>query len=99
RISDDEVIRGIPGTQVEQHSAPYSLTEEFVAVYRMHPLIRDEYTFRRSADDSAIASPTLEEVTDVKGNQLLLSTSISDLMYSFGTLHPGALQLRNYPKF
>ena len=26
--------------------APYSLTEEFVAVYRMHPLIPDELAFR-----------------------------------------------------
>jgi hypothetical protein len=99
RISDDEVIRGIPGTQVEQHSAPYSLTEEFVAVYRMHPLIRDEYAFRRASDDSSISQRSFEEVTDVKGNQLLLSTSLSDLFYSFGTLYPGALQLQNYPKF
>ncbi|MBV9578743.1 MAG: hypothetical protein JO057_09155 [Chloroflexi bacterium] len=54
RISDDEVIRGIPGTQVEQHNAPYSLTEGFVAVYRMHPLIRDDYAFRRATDDALI---------------------------------------------
>jgi hypothetical protein len=98
RISDNEIIRGIPGTQVEHHNAPYSLTEEFVAVYRMHPLIRDDYTFRRASDDGLIEERAFDQVTDVKGNQLLASTSTADLLYSFGTLYPGALQLHNYPK-
>jgi hypothetical protein len=98
RISDNEVIRGIPGTQVEQYTAPYSLTEEFVAVYRMHPLMRDDYSFRRMSDDSQIEQRGFDQVTDVKGNQLLASASMTDLLYSFGTLYPGALQLHNYPK-
>jgi hypothetical protein len=98
RVSDNEIIRGIPGTQVEHHSAPYSLTEEFVAVYRMHPLIRDDYSFRRTSDDGVIEHRAFDQVTDVKGNQLLESASTADLLYSFGTLYPGALQLHNYPK-
>ncbi len=99
RISDDEVLRGIPGTQTEHHSAPYSLTEEFVAVYRMHPLIRDEYAFRRASDDGLIEERSFDKVTDKSGNQLLESAPTQDLLYSFGTLFPGALQLHNYPKF
>jgi len=98
RISDNDMVRGIPGTQVEQHNAPYSLTEEFVAVYRMHPLIRDEYSFRRVTDDGMLEQRGFDQVTDVKGNQLLLSSSTTDLLYSFGTLYPGALELHNYPK-
>ena len=98
RVSDDEIIRGIPGTPTEHHNAPYSLTEEFVAVYRMHPLIRDDYSFRRASDDSSIEQRAFDQVTDVKGNQLLSSVPMMDLLYSFGTLHPGALQLHNYPK-
>jgi Animal haem peroxidase len=98
RVSDDEVIRGIPGTATEHHNAPYSLTEEFVAVYRMHPLIRDEYAFRRASDDDTIEQRGFDQVTDVKGNQLLTSASVADLIYSFGTLYPGALQLHNYPR-
>jgi len=39
RISKNEVISGIPGSGVDQGGVPYSLTEEFVSVYRMHPLI------------------------------------------------------------
>lgn len=34
-----EIISGIPGSSTELFGVPYSLTEEFVSVYRMHPLI------------------------------------------------------------
>ena len=51
KITDDEVLRGIPGSPTDHHGVPYSLTEEFVAVYRMHPLIPDEFTFRSLDDD------------------------------------------------
>lgn len=34
-----EIISGIPGSPTELFGVPYSLTEEFVSVYRMHPLI------------------------------------------------------------
>ena len=46
---------------------------------------------RRCAD----RGPEFRQVTDVKGNQLLAATSTADLLYSFGTLYPGALQLHN----
>jgi hypothetical protein len=40
RISKtSEAISGIPGSGVDHQSIPYSLTEEFVSVYRMHSLI------------------------------------------------------------
>jgi len=99
RVTQDEIVHGIPGTPVEHHSAPYSLTEEFVSVYRMHPLIRDDYSFRRAADDQLIEQRTLDNVTDKKGNDLLQGAPVEDLLYSFGTLFPGALQLHNYPRF
>ncbi|GAC1314485.1 MAG: peroxidase family protein [Chloroflexota bacterium] len=99
RVSEDEIIHGIPGTTVEHHSAPYALTEEFVAVYRMHPLIRDDYDFRRPTGDANFHSCTFEDLTDKRGNDILQNTPVSDLLYSFGTLHPGALELHNYPKF
>ena len=43
-------IRGIPGSPTNHHGVPYSLTEEFVSVYRMHPLIPDEFSFRSLAE-------------------------------------------------
>ena len=43
-----EVVSGIPGSPTDHHGVPYSLTEEFVAVYRMHPLLPDEFSFQSS---------------------------------------------------
>lgn len=39
RISKSEIISGIPGSGVYNDNVPYSLTEEFVSVYRMHALV------------------------------------------------------------
>jgi len=39
RLSQSEVISGIPGSGADQFGVPYSLTEEFVSVYRMHALV------------------------------------------------------------
>lgn len=40
RISKtSEAISGIPGSGVDHQGIPYSLTEEFVSVYRMHSLV------------------------------------------------------------
>jgi hypothetical protein len=98
RLTDEEIVHGIPGSPTNHHSAPYSLTEEFVAVYRMHPLIRDDYSFRRMVDDQLIEKRAFDQVADTHGNELLQGTPMQDLLYSFGTLYPGALQLHNYPK-
>ncbi len=46
RRTSNDVVRGIPGSATDHHGVPYSLTEEFVAVYRMHPLIPDDFSFR-----------------------------------------------------
>ena len=54
RLSSSEVVSGIPGSQVEDYGVPYSLTEEFAAVYRMHPLMRDWYDLRSATDDSSV---------------------------------------------
>src|SRR5688572_25397347 len=45
-INDVDYFGGIPGSPTDHHGTPYSLTEEFVSVYRMHPLIPDDYTIR-----------------------------------------------------
>jgi hypothetical protein len=42
RLSSSEAISGIPGSPVNHHGAPFTLTEEFATVYRLHPLIPDE---------------------------------------------------------
>ena len=43
---NSEAAYGIVGSSTDQHSAPYALTEEFTAVYRLHPLIPDNLKVR-----------------------------------------------------
>jgi hypothetical protein len=45
RVGHVDLISGIPGSDTNHHVAPYSMTEEFVSVYRMHPLMPDEFNF------------------------------------------------------
>jgi hypothetical protein len=99
RLTGNDVIRGIPGSATDHHGVPYSLTEEFVAVYRMHPLIPDDYVFRALADDDLLQERTFEEVGAVSVRPRLDEMPMADVFYSFGRAHPGAITLHNYPKF
>jgi hypothetical protein len=99
RRTKNEVIRGIPGSATNHHGVPYSLTEEFVAVYRMHPLIPDDYSFRSLRDDTTLQERTLPELGATHVRERLGELSMDDLLYSFGTSHPGAITLHNFPRF
>jgi len=99
RFTSNEVIRGIPGSPTNHHGVPYSLTEEFVAVYRMHPLIPDEFSFRSPENNTVLQERTLEELGVLHVRERLNEMSMGDALYSFGTSHPGAITLHNYPRF
>jgi hypothetical protein len=98
RISDNEIISGIVGGRPDHFGVPYSLTEEFVAVYRMHPLIPDDYTFRAVANDEVLQEREFAQVAQRPAMELMDQVAMQDLFYSFGTAHPGAITLHNYPR-
>jgi hypothetical protein len=95
----NEVLGGIPGSATDHHGVSYSLTEEFVAVYRMHPLLPDDFTFRSLDTDEIVQQRTFRElgVNDVRDR--LDEIGFEDALYSFGIAHPGAITLHNYPRF
>jgi hypothetical protein len=97
-IGDDELLGGIIGSKADHHTAPYSLTEEFVSVYRMHPLIPDEVVFRSSATGTELERRTLPDIAGRKARAVVERLSLGDLFYTFGVSHPGAITLHNYPK-
>ena len=99
RLGSSEVLSGIPGSPTDHHGVPYSLTEEFVAVYRMHPLLPDEYTFRSLADDSVLQERTFPEVGALQTRKRLQELGVANAAYSLGIAHPGAITLHNYPRF
>jgi hypothetical protein len=99
RVANSEVISGIPGSPVNHFGVPYSLTEEFSIVYRMHPLIADNYVFRSAADDRLIAEHSFPEIAGPHAQAVAEQIDLGDAFYSFGVAHPGALVLNNYPRF
>jgi hypothetical protein len=98
-ISGNEALRGIPGTHTEDYGVPYALTEEFVAVYRMHPLVPDDFEFRSARDGTPTLGP--KSFTDLTGPQavpILRDQPLDDIIYTFGTTHPGLVTLHNFPR-
>ena len=55
RLGDSELFSGIMGSPQEHHGARFQLTEEFVSVYRMHPLIRDDWNLFSPRDAASCA--------------------------------------------
>ncbi len=99
RISDSEAVSGILGSPADHHGALYALTEEFTSVYRMHPLIPDDYVFRSASDDGVLHECGFREVAGSNSRARQNELSMTDIVYSFATSYPGALSLHNFPKF
>ncbi|MEM6598687.1 MAG: peroxidase family protein [Cyanobacteria bacterium P01_C01_bin.69] len=98
-IGDSEILSGIVGSQTDHHAAPYYLTEEFVSVYRMHPLIPDEMNFYSHRSGEHLAIKPFPEVFGKRARGAVQSLGVEDSFYSFGIQHPGAITLHNYPNF
>ncbi|KAJ0111721.1 hypothetical protein Patl1_02684 [Pistacia atlantica] len=88
----------------ENHGVPYSLTEEFVGVYRMHSLLPDNLDLRDvTAAPGANKSPPLIEkvpmanLIGLKGETALSEIGFEKQMVSMGHQASGALELWNYP--
>jgi Animal haem peroxidase len=99
RLSSSDFISGIPGSPTADHGVPYSLTEEFVAVYRMHQLLPDDYVLRSVGDDKIIQRLQFPEIGALQTRELLRGFGMEDTLYSFGRGHPGIVCLHNYPRF
>ncbi|MGH9370951.1 MAG: peroxidase family protein [Vicinamibacterales bacterium] len=97
-LNDNELLKGILGSHADHHSAPYSLTEEFVSVYRMHPLMPDEYAFHSVVTGRLLEKLQLDEIAGNRTPAIAERLTMPDLFYSFGTCHPGAVTLNNYPR-
>jgi hypothetical protein len=98
RLARSEWLSGIPGSETDHFGVPYSITEEFVAVYRMHPLLRDEFPFWSVTDGQPVHAYGLEEIVFRGARPALERVGMENALYSFGVTHPGAVTLHNYPR-
>jgi hypothetical protein len=109
RISASEAISGIPGSATNHHGADFCLTEEFVSVYRLHPLMPDDIQLVSHADGKRgrvlkFESDNLNDPDLIVGpfamtNALRDNTTVTDVVYTFGVHYPGAVTLRNFPNW
>jgi hypothetical protein len=98
RVSSREEISGILGSHANHHGVPYCLTEEFVAAYRMHPLVPDDFVFRSPADRTERRPMSLSELRTRRAIPVLRELGMPTVLYTFGTSHPGAVTLHNFPR-
>jgi Animal haem peroxidase len=97
RRGRNEFLTGIPGSRANHHDVPYTLTEEFVTVYRLHPLLPDDYTLggqTYNLRELAVQPPDKlgqprERINAAGGNGAVLR--------ALGTQPPGQVELFNYP--
>jgi len=101
RLSDSDVLSGIPGSEPNHHGAPYALTEEFAAVYRLHSLIPDEIAFYRVATGEKLDALPFKQTAFFESPKIFkrLGIGMADLAYTLGRNNPGALRLNNFPNF
>jgi hypothetical protein len=107
RISPTEAFSGIPNSGVDHHGVDFTLTEEFVSVYRLHPLMPDEFKLYSNADGRFIQrfefpdgmlGPERELFHNAPG-KVDKPITLVDVFYSFGRAFPGAVTLHNYPNY
>ena len=97
-LTDAHALKGIPETLPDHHTAPYSLTEEFATVYRMHPLIPDDYIFFDHKTGQKRFDRSFTEIQGAITDEQMRETGLDDALYSFGVAHPGAITLHNFPR-
>ena len=106
RISKSEAISGIPGSGVDHDNVPYSLTEEFTSVYRLHPLIPDTVSFSDVKTGAPISTLSMQQISFEHATDALQGiegqpgkVSFASAFYTFGISNPGAITIKNHPTF
>ncbi len=95
----DPIIYGIVGGTTDDKGVVYSMTEEFAAVYRMHPVLPDRF---RSVDARTGRKRRMiqtKNTTDADARALVVREGLVNLGAAFGTQNATALELFNYPRF
>ena len=89
---------GVVGNPIDKHGQPFGFTEEFTEVYRLHSLLPESLQLKKIGNNAAeeISFPVSRQAGSAK---LTGKFGVANILYSFGTQHPGALELNNYPRF
>ncbi len=92
-------LGGIVGNPINRHHSAFGLTEEFAEVYRLHSLLPETLEVRLRGQKDIEEKVSLPATRQHGSVVLTTKYAMSDLFYSFGNQHPGALVLNNFPRF
>lgn len=98
-VKESYVIGGIVGGKANNYGVPFSITEEFTSVYRLHSLLPENLEFRSLAQPKQVQPVPFPATRNEKSYDIMATHDLKDLYYSFGVQHPGQLVLNNFPKF
>ncbi|HET6339536.1 MAG TPA: peroxidase family protein [Polyangiales bacterium] len=95
----DPVAGGLVGNTADNHGVPYSLTREFLSVYRLHSLLPDQISLYAIGESKQpLKTWGLAELRQANSHRITDTLSMSDLFYSFGLQNAGQLVLNNFPE-
>jgi hypothetical protein len=97
RVGNGEVLSGIPGSPTDHDGVPFSLTEEFVAVYRMHPLLPDDYVLAPLGGEAETYA--FDDIGSLRWRERVAQVGAAGALSSLGSAPPGAIVLHNFPRF
>lgn len=85
---------------VNHFGSPFNFPEEFVTVYRLHPLVPDLIDYREWSDPNAIRNK-IPVASTVRGNATpaMENRGLANWALSMGRQRLGALTLGNHPRF
>jgi hypothetical protein len=92
----NDLLNGFPGSPHDHYVVPYSITEDFTAVYRLHSLVPDA-SHSGDGDDEELLSCTLADLFAGGTTRVHRKMPFEDVLYSLGTSFCGAPVLHNYP--
>ncbi|KAJ3164881.1 hypothetical protein HK101_000344, partial [Irineochytrium annulatum] len=92
-----DLLTGIVGSPQQFFNVNFTLTEEFISVYRFHSLLPDDLTVLDHATNKPTNKYPLEKLTFKNHANVVAAEKFEDLVYTFGASNPGALVLNNFP--
>jgi hypothetical protein len=92
-------MEGVAGGTRNLQGVPYSITEEFTSVYRMHALLPESLDVLSAKTGAVVKNVPLAKARNADARALEVKYGVRDLLYTFGVAHPGALVPLNYPAF
>lgn len=86
---------------INHFGSPFNFPEEFVAVYRLHPLVPDMIEFRRIENDPNAIARRIPVIDTFRGKATaqMREGGLTNWALSMGRQRLGLLTLRNHPQF